>query len=291
MVLPALSFFSIPFVFDPRGFWPEEKVDANHWSSAGLIYKVVKWLESLIYSRANCVFVQTKSAHTITSKRLSLLNSVARVEIIPNSVDLNLFDPLDHVSCHSEFILGYVGSLGTWYLLDEMLNVFAELKRRLPSSRFVIINKNQHELVFNRATALSVDTSSIDVISLSPLDVPKLVSTFDLAISLVKPCFSKLASSPTKIPEYLAMGVPVLSNSGVGDFESIFEANGVGITISTFDSCSISDAVSEAILLAKKPGIAYECRNVASNFFSLDHASLKMIDIFTLLLAERTSFL
>ena len=42
--------FSIKFVFDMRGFWADERVDAGLWTRSGRLYKAAKWFEEALYS-------------------------------------------------------------------------------------------------------------------------------------------------------------------------------------------------------------------------------------------------
>ena len=42
-------------------------------------------------------------------------------------------------------------------------------------------------------------------------------------IFFIKPTFSKKASMPTRLGEYLASGVPCLCNTGIGDIDRLFE--------------------------------------------------------------------
>jgi hypothetical protein len=48
-----------------------------------------------------------------------------------------------------------------------------------------------------------------------------IIKASDINISFIKPVYSKISSSPTKLGEVLSMGIPVISNSGVGDVEQI----------------------------------------------------------------------
>ncbi|HPF00203.1 MAG TPA: hypothetical protein PKY63_06015, partial [Bacteroidales bacterium] len=54
-----------------------------------------------------------------------------------------------------------------------------------------------------------------------------VLSLADYSILFIKPAFSKMASSPIKLGESLAMGVPVICNAGVGDLGNI-EKDGFG---------------------------------------------------------------
>ena len=46
-------------------------------------------------------------------------------------------------------ILTYSGSLGTWYMLDEMLELFQEFRRKRPGAKFLILTKDLQ--VLNKA--------------------------------------------------------------------------------------------------------------------------------------------
>ena len=64
-----------------------------------------------------------------------------------------------------------------------------------------------------------------------------------MALSFIKPCYSKLSSSPTKIAEYLACGLPVVSSAGIGDVDAVIEGDRVGVLVRRFDR----DAYAEAL--------------------------------------------
>ncbi|MEI9956314.1 MAG: hypothetical protein WDM90_08440 [Ferruginibacter sp.] len=49
--------------------------------------------------------------------------------------------------------------------------------------------------------------------------MPLLLSLSQFSVFFIKPCYSKQSSSPTKHGEIMAMGIPLITNSGVGDVE------------------------------------------------------------------------
>ena len=65
-------------------------------------------------------------------------------------------------------------------------------------------------------------------------------------ISLVRPCLSKISSSPTKIGEYLAAGLPVVSTAGIGDVDGLLDSNGVGVLLRETDATSCPPAPSRS---------------------------------------------
>ena len=59
-------------------------------------------------------------------------------------------------------------------------------------------------------------------------NIPGLLSCADVMLSLIKPTFAKIASSPTKVAEGFALGKPLLCNNGIGDLDWIVNDNNLG---------------------------------------------------------------
>jgi glycosyltransferase involved in cell wall biosynthesis len=87
--------------------------------------------------------------------------------------------------------------------------------------------------------------SRIHVRSARRDEVPALVGASDVMLSFIKPAYSKIASSPTKLAEALALGVPVISSAGIGDVDRITRELDAGAVFELSD-----DSVFETIAAA-----------------------------------------
>ena len=58
----------IRFLFDMRGFWPEEKIEAGHWTNSSISYRVAKWCERLFFERSDAI-VSLTDAVLLNSRR------------------------------------------------------------------------------------------------------------------------------------------------------------------------------------------------------------------------------
>src|SRR5205814_5149326 len=112
-------------------------------------------------------------------------------------------------------------------------------------------------------------SSDFDVAAVDPYDVPENLQRARLGISLRKPTFSQIAASPTKIAEYLAAGIPVISNVGTGDVDELLQQERVGVLVAEFDRASLETAVTQALGLASDDQTEMRCRRAARQYFDL----------------------
>jgi glycosyltransferase involved in cell wall biosynthesis len=89
-------------------------------------------------------------------------------------------------------------------------------------------------------------------------------------LSFIKPAFSKIASSPTKIPEYLAAGIPVVSNAGIGDTDRSLLDDRVGIVVRDFSRKAYDEAVVALLELLDDADLTARCRRSAYERFDLE---------------------
>jgi glycosyltransferase involved in cell wall biosynthesis len=101
----------------------------------------------------------------------------------------------------------------------------------------------------------------------SPSDLPRYLSAADLAVSFIKPCYSKQASSPTKNAEYLACGLGIVVNTGVGDVDDLILKNQVGSIVNEFKAEAFRKAIDEIKELGDVSG---RCREIALREFDLE---------------------
>ena len=82
--------FKVKYLFDMRGFWPDEKLDANHWDQSKLIWRIVyknyKQIEKKLLINAAEIISLTYAAKTEIEKKPYLLKSNP-VSVIPCCTD------------------------------------------------------------------------------------------------------------------------------------------------------------------------------------------------------------
>jgi glycosyltransferase involved in cell wall biosynthesis len=240
----------VKFIFDMRGFWADERVDGKIWSLKSPIYsrifKYFKKKEKIFLNKAEYTISLTDNGKNEILSWPSTDPKI-NIKVIPCCANLELFDKSkisegtkladrEKLGIDSnDFILGYIGSIGTWYMLPEMLDYFKELKEAKPNSKFLFVSGEEPNKILAAATEKDIDTNDIKITSVLHHEVPRFISLMDASIFFIKPSYSKKASSPTKQGEIMAMGVPLICNANVGDTDLIVNKYKSGIVIDKFD--------------------------------------------------------
>ena len=129
----------------------------------------------------------------------------------------------------------YVGGIGTWYCLDEMMEFFSQTKQQIPSAKFLIVTAEHKNIVLQSAEKFSIDISDL-IIRESPRNkVPNYLNAADFALFFILPAYSKMASSPTKQGEMMAMQLPIICNDNVGDTGDIIRKYEAGWVVKNFN--------------------------------------------------------
>jgi glycosyltransferase involved in cell wall biosynthesis len=244
--------WGVKFLFDMRGFWADERIDGNIWSLNNPVFKVVynyfKRKETKFFLESDYIVSLTYNGKNEISSWPGFEHIKNKIQVIPCCADLEKFNP-DKINFdkknafktelnikNDDFVLGYVGSIGTWYMLDEMLRFFKVLLKSKPNAIFLFISGENPKTIFSKALELGISEDRIRVKSVLHQDVATCISLFSASIFFIRPTFSKKASSPTKQGELMAMGVPVICNSGVGDTERVVREYQSGIVIQDFNN-------------------------------------------------------
>jgi len=245
----------IPWLFDMRGFWADERIDGNIWNLSNplfrFIYKYFKRKEVEYLTYADAVVSLTSAGKKELLKWNIQGLTDEKITVIPCCVDLKLFNPdkisetrkqelIEQLSLRGKDVIGYIGSIGTWYNLPEMMQTFAQLHQQKPDRAFLFVTREPAEIIFNEATKNSIPLEAIRVTSCMHSEVPMFISLFNSSIFYIKPSYSKTASSPTKQGELMAMGIPLICNSGVGDTEELVKTYSAGTVINLMEINQLS---------------------------------------------------
>src|SRR6185503_898214 len=237
----------IKFFFDMRGFWADEKKDGGSWNQNSFlfrqVYKYYKKKEAQFIREADHIISLTEAGKK-EMMNWSSYSSEIPISVIPCCADMNHFslttseDKLKGRQVlglpENNLIISYLGSVGTWYMLEEMLELFSVIKKAYPGAKFLFITHSSPDLIYSKLDKYKLAKDDIHLVEASRQEVPVFTKASDIKISFIRAVYSKLSSSPTKLGEVLSMGIPGIVNNGVGDVGPIVMKSEGGIVINEF---------------------------------------------------------
>jgi glycosyltransferase involved in cell wall biosynthesis len=280
----------VKFLFDMRGFWADEKADGGAWNKKKWFWKQVY----NFYKKKEIDFIK-ESDHIISlteagKKEIQtwpFYNKNTNISVIPCCADNNLFLlPSNQTKTavrnsfkigENDFVLGYLGSLGAWYMIEEMLMFYKLLKAKYINAKFLIVTNSSHNIVLDKLEIYKLKKEDIIITTVPFTEVPNNIIAADICISFIKPVYSKKSSSPVKIGEILSMGIPLIANA-IGDMELLINENNIGSLIKEFTNENYLKAINEIEELKKiSPKFI---RQVSINMFSLEKGVEKYAKVY-----------
>jgi glycosyltransferase involved in cell wall biosynthesis len=256
----------VPYLFDIRSFWLDEKVEAGVWKKSAR-YSIGKRVEPHLYRDAAAVVSLTHAAKA----HLPELGGGGRpVDVIPTCVDLPAFERARSAERAPEF--GYIGSFGERYLIDLTVAIFARIRLRQPKARLQVLTQSDRTPLYASLARHDVPLDAVAVDTVSPAEIPTRLGRMTATFSLIKPGFASAASCPTKFGESLAAGCPVVVNPGIGDCAEIVERFRVGVVTEPDPSAAEHAAHRLLDLLEEDRSLRDRCVRTAESLFALEDA-------------------
>ncbi|MBO4582283.1 MAG: glycosyltransferase [Bacteroidales bacterium] len=287
--------YGLQYIFDMRGFFADERVDGKVWNRKNpvynAVYKYFKRKEKLFLSAADYVISLTNAGKQVLQEQMHV---TAPVMVIPCCADLQHFSISNvqedirmqlqeqlHIE-NQDTVISYVGSLGTWYMLEEMMQMVSLLMQKRPHVKFLLITPDSREKVLNLSSRYGIPEKNVIVTYSSREMMPAYISLSHISLFFIQPVFSKKASSPTKMGELLSMGIPLIVNAGVGDVDEIISHSHCGYVVKDFTTAEYERAILQIdnLLRIPKP----QLHAAAEAYYSLEQGVEKYNRVYTSLL-------
>jgi len=214
----------VKYIFDHHDVCPE--LYLSKYGRKNLFYKLQVWLEKATFRTSDAVIATNESYRQNALVRGGMQEE--DVFVVRNGPDPRTFkavQPKPALKHGKQYLVGYVGNMGSQEGLDILLDAAAELKRQgrddvfftcigggpgLPGLRRMVEEKNLVDMV--RFTGRIPDSELLDILS-----------TADICVNPDRPCEMNSMSTMIKIMEYMALGKPIVQFDGV---EGRFSAQG-----------------------------------------------------------------
>jgi hypothetical protein len=265
-------------IFDIRGLLADEYVDAGHWRRDSNAYRITKKLEREAMRSADGVVTLTERIWPIISEWEGLSGRKVAHEVIPCCADLQRFrfssearqEQRRSLGIESRFVVVYSGSIDGWYLTEEMADFFAVLRHSQPDAFFLWLTQSNRQRLEELMRSRGIGRPNYEIVASAPRDVPAYLAAADMGLAFIKPCFSKLASSPTKYAEYLGCGLPLIINADVGDSDALVTEHRAGVLIDGFTEADYLRGIEQLKAFTREPQQTRpRMRRIAERLFDL----------------------
>lgn len=222
------------FVLEIRDLWPQILVDMGRIRAGSLTHRLVRGLEQFLYRRADAIVVLAQGAAQAIAE-----DGVPseRIWFIPNAADPADFEPtasreeLRRRYGFDGVTILYAGAHGPANGLDFVLDAAADVARDLPQVRFVLVGDGLAKPALMARAARRRLTNVVFLEAVPKNEVPDLLAATDAGLHVLAdlPLFL-YGVSPNKLFDYMAAGLPVLTNTA-GEVGEIVKGNDAGIVV------------------------------------------------------------
>jgi len=286
----------VSFLFDMRGFYADERVEGGIWNLKNplfkRIYQFFKSAEQKFLTQADAMVCLTHKGKAVMKDFPGITPDIhEKIAVIPCCTDMDHFSQTQVQPAMVDTwktklalptgaeLIAYLGSLGTWYLVEDMVRFVAAAHARRPQLVWLIITRDSPNELLSAAEKHGLPKEAIRIFPAKREELPSLLSLVNASLFFIQPSFSKQASSPTKQGELMAMGIPVICNAGVGDSDFLVQKYQSGLVVEKMEEADFKKVLDrwEELLHPDAEAI----RRGAYDYFSLEKGVATYAGIYT----------
>lgn len=227
----------VPFVFEVRDLWPEVPIKIGALDNK-LIIEAARILEKFAYNQSEQIIALSPG---MKEGIVKAGYPEQKVNIIPNSSDIDLFDVPDaagqrfrdeHDWLGDRPLVVYTGTLGIVNGVSFLARLADRARLINPDVRFLVVGDGrEYRKVKEKALELGVLNRNFFMFGETPKrEIPSILSAADVATSLVIDMEVMWANSANKFFDALASGTPIMINYK-GWQSDLLEKYGAGIVV------------------------------------------------------------
>ncbi len=269
------------FVYHNEGFYPDEQVDGGVWKEGSRVHRLARGIEGFLYDHADGLIALSDRAQEILLARPRGQAAKTPIIVVPSAVNLAAFQPSPEAREHrSAMSFVYLGSVGLRYRLDDAGRFVAALRKIRPKTTLTVVSRADRTLVESMLDRSGLPREAWTLRKLAHSDVPAELQRHDAGLFFLTEGLSEHGCSPTKIGEYWACGLPVVTTPNVGDTDSIVRNQRVGVVVRCREAGAFERAAGELVDLLGDRELQKRCREAAENAYSLESSCLRQLNLY-----------
>lgn len=201
-----------PFVMGFPDMISTYAMDLIRLSTGNYLGTLILLLETFLIKKSPRIFTINEY---LKNYLISLKYNEKSIEIIPNGVDIDLFDHkkngteiLTHYALKNNYIILYVGHIEQWAGIPQILAAATLLESSNPEIKFLFVGDGLLRQEIERHKS----SKNLILTGLQPYEkIPEFIASSDLTIAAFPNSITTHAASPLKVFEYMAMAKPVIT--------------------------------------------------------------------------------
>ena len=208
-------------IMDFHGAQPEEMIYENPNLPKSL-YDYYEKHERLSCRIADCIICQSdEMKRHLVSKYNADGEKIAVFKCGVNVSHFNIKSKEEKKSVRAELgiaendiVFVYAGGITKWQKIDASLDIFKKYNLHNPASKFLILTRDNDKLNAILENEEWNDIKSSIIVTSAPYEkVPRYLNAADIAYLIRDTVVLNAVASPTKLAEYLACGLPIITSS------------------------------------------------------------------------------
>lgn len=275
----------IPTVLQIDDDWIKTEALVSRIAASGIYQEMaLRWCRRTL-QKAALVFAVSESLRNTAIGNWGA--DPGKVHVIPNGVDLDLFNPeassfgiRERLDARDDRIVCFVGALGPWHGIDQLLGAFSQALKERDDLRLIVVGSAREystSHLKNQTVRLGVAGRVHFLGRLEHHQIPRVLVDSDVAVAPYPE--ADFGFSPLKILEYMACGVPTI----VSDTPSTREIvnDGVnGLLVKAGDTHELAKALLRVL---DEPDLGTRLRKgalEAAKSFSWDSSTKKLVELY-----------
>lgn len=270
------------FIYHNEGFYPDEQVDGEVWAAGSAPHRIASRLERRLYTGADAIFSTSRGGKRIIESLDGVKEKGTPVLAVPSCVDLDQFSPRPRRegNRNGSLRLVYVGSVGGRYLLDRIGWFVQVARQERPETYLQLLTHAEPEIVRTMLGKSGLPEDAWSSKFVPHEDLPDELSRHDAGFFFLAQGISTAGFSPTKVGEYWAMGLPVISTAAMADIDEVIRQERVGVIVEDHTDEAYRESVTRLLELLDDPDLADRCRQAAERHYALDAACERQLEAY-----------
>jgi glycosyltransferase involved in cell wall biosynthesis len=278
-------------IYHNEGFYPDEQVDGGVWKAGSLQHRIARHLEKMLYRRADGIIALSDRGRDQIEHLWGVARKGTPVIVVPSCVDLSHFRAAQPgmPGRQGGLRLVYIGSVGGRYILDRIGRFSAIASEMAGEVHLKVLTRAEPDLVVSMLEASGLSPRDWSMAAVSRERMPEELSGQDAGLFFLAQGLSEHGCSPTKIGEYWAMGLPIVTTANVSDNDEIIRRERVGVIVNDHTDAEYRRAIDELNALLKEPDLASRCRRAAEDHYALTPACERQVGLYRKLIEGCTN--